>query len=295
MTWEVTVAGTLHVDDLTTPMGRSPRSHGGSAVFFALAAAQHARVHLHGIVGADEVDAFRSLLGPLPVDLDGLAVSRRPTFRWRARHDFERWIAVDTSCEPGCDPEWQPLLTAPGRGAPVMFLGSMNPRLQHQVLSQSAATLIGCDSMTDFTGTDGHEFLQVALGSDILFLNRAELASLLGAGVDRWMESARSLCGRGRLRAVVVKAGPEGAACVTSSGVTECPAHPVAAVVDPTGAGDALAGGFLGLCAGEERADDEVFVAALAEGTRCAAAAISTFGTAGLSGLSTTEFLAQEG
>ena len=86
----------------------------------------------------------------------------------------------------------------------------------------------------------------------------------------------------GRLRAVVVKRGPLGAACVTAGGIVELPAAPVAEVVDPTGAGDALAGGFLGYIAQLERADDAAFEAALAEGIRCAADAIVEFGTAGL-------------
>jgi sugar/nucleoside kinase (ribokinase family) len=52
--------------------------------------------------------------------------------------------------------------------------------------------------------------------------------------------------------------------------------------VDPTGAGDALAGGFLGHIAEMERADEADFKAALAAGVRCAADAIVEFGTVGL-------------
>jgi sugar/nucleoside kinase (ribokinase family) len=90
------------------------------------------------------------------------------------------------------------------------------------------------------------------------------------------------LCGKGRLRCVVVKQGPLGASCFTSSRAVDIAAEPVAQVVDPTGAGDALAGGFLGWCAQHERDDDDHFVDSLREGVRCAAGAIATFGTAGL-------------
>jgi sugar/nucleoside kinase (ribokinase family) len=79
-----------------------------------------------------------------------------------------------------------------------------------------------------------------------------------------------------------VKHGPRGAACVTAAHVVELPAAPVARVVDPTGAGDALAGGFLGFVAKAERSDDATFAAALGEGIRCAAEAIVDFGTGGL-------------
>jgi sugar/nucleoside kinase (ribokinase family) len=97
-----------------------------------------------------------------------------------------------------------------------------------------------------------------------------------------WRRAAGALCGRGRLRAVVVKRGPLGAACVAGTDVVEVPAAPVNRVVDPTGAGDALAGGFLGLCAGAERDDVDFFPTALEEGVRCAAGAVTAFGASDL-------------
>jgi sugar/nucleoside kinase (ribokinase family) len=158
----------------------------------------------------------------------------------------------------------------------------MDPRVQRAVIDQSSATLIGVDSMTVFIDSRPAEVRSLIEQVDVLFLTAAELAALSGS--DDWRSSAATLCGTGRLRAVVVKQGPLGAACVTAGGIAEEPAVPVAQVADPTGAGDALAGGFLGLIAHLERADDAAFAAALAEGTRCAADAIVEFGTAGLHG-----------
>jgi sugar/nucleoside kinase (ribokinase family) len=135
--------------------------------------------------------------------------------------------------------------------------------------------------MTCFTGPERDAVLEVVSGCDIVFLNRAELSSLVPEVPD-WQAAAASLRGRGRLRAVVVKGGPRGAVLVTSSSTLVRPPASVDAVIDPTGAGDAVAGGFLGLCAAAERGDDEFFSAALEEGLGCAAAAISTFGTEGL-------------
>jgi sugar/nucleoside kinase (ribokinase family) len=183
--------------------------------------------------------------------------------------------------EPGCDPEWRPRLTPEAARAPVLFLGSMRPSLQRDILAQSSARLIAVDSMACFTGPERDAVLEVVTGCDLLFLNRAELSSLV-PGAPGWEAAALSLRGRGRLRAVVVKAGPLGAALVTSSGITERPAAPVGEVIDPTGAGDAVAGGFLGLCAAAEREDEAFFAAALEEGLARAAAAIASFGTAGL-------------
>ncbi len=279
MTWDVAVAGTFHSDDLTTPAGRRD-ALGGSAVYFSLAASRYAPVHVNGIVGEDRVDEYRRILDRPSIHLDGMVVSSAPTFRWHAVHDFDRWVTSQESSEPGCDPLWEPTLSEPSRRADVLFVGSMRPALQHRVIDQSGAHLIGLDSMTEFIESEPNAVLALLARCDVLFLTDTELSALTGAG--DWRRSAAGLCGIGRLRAVVVKRGPRGAACVTAGSITEIGALPVASVVDPTGAGDALAGGFLGRAAVDERADAGVFESALAEGLACAADAIVAFGTAGL-------------
>lgn len=279
MTWDVVVAGTLHRDDITTPHGRR-LSLGGSAVYFALAASRYAPVHVDGIVGRDTAGEYAAMLRGAAIDLSGVVVSDGPTFVWHAVHDFERWVTSSESAEAGCDAEWDPNLNAASRAAPVLFLGSMHPRLQRAVLGQSRATLIGADSMTVFMREDRASVRAVVEAADILFLNAEEVEML--SGRESWSDAARELCGAGRLRAVVIKQGPDGAACVTRSNVYDLEAHPVERVIDPTGAGDALAGGFLGYCAREELDTEASFAQALAEGVRCAAAAVTTFGTDGL-------------
>jgi sugar/nucleoside kinase (ribokinase family) len=279
VTWEVAVAGTFHRDDVTTPAGRRDVL-GGSAVYFALAASRFAPVHVNGIVGSDTAADYRRMLDSPAIHLDGVVVSDLPTFRWHAVHDFERWVTSHESAEPGCDPEWRPLLPAPSRQAEVLFVASMDPGLQRDVLDQSSARLIGTDSMTEFIESRPAEVLSVVERVDILFLTSSELAVLTGD--DDWRASAAGLLGLGRLRAVVVKRGPRGAACVTAGAVIEMAAVPVPRVVDPTGAGDALAGGFLGHVARGGRADETAFDVALNEGIRCAADAVVEFGTAGL-------------
>ena len=282
MSWDVAVAGTVHRDDIITPAGRRPNQLGGSAVYFALAASSFARVHLNGIVGDDHAADFRRILDDARIDAEGMVVSDRPTFLWHARHDFERWLAVDTVSDEGCDPLWVPRLPDASVRSEVLFVASMRPSIQRQVVTQAQARLIGADSMTEYTGTARDAVRDVAHSCDVLFLNREELASLTGAPVTTWREEALAMCGVGRLRAVVVKSGPDGAALVTDDGVIARPAAPVRTVVDPTGAGDALAGGFLGACAAAERDDPGYFVTALDAGLRCAATAIAEFGLAGM-------------
>jgi len=280
--WDIAVAGTVTLDDVVTPEGSASAQQGGSAVYFALAASRYARVHAVGTVGADGAGSLRATVAGCDVSIEGVEASSLPTMHWWARHDFDRWVTAEERTEQGAYEAWRPMLPPAAVAAPVLFVGSMRPDLQVETLHQSRAHLIGSDSMTVYIGGRGDDVRAVAEASDVLFLNRSELSGLTGLDADDWLESARALCGRGRLRAVVVKAGPVGAAVVTASSVIERAAHPVETVVDPTGAGDSLAGGFLGACARAERDDDEFFGTALGEGLRCAADAIVAFGPTAL-------------
>jgi len=153
-------------------------------------------------------------------------------------------MATELAVERGCSASWNASLSRAGRSAHVLLVGCMNPHQQLRILAQSQAQLVGLDSRQDMIESQRADVEAGVSQADILFLNRVELAALVpGHGTD-WCEAARSLLGPGRLRAVVVKGGPAGAACVTRTQVIERPAHPVDRVVDPTGAGDALAGGF---------------------------------------------------
>jgi sugar/nucleoside kinase (ribokinase family) len=289
--WDVAVAGTVTLDDVVTPEGSASAQQGGSAVYFALAASRYARVHVAGVVGADGAEKLRSTFEGCDVATEGVVESALPTMHWSARHDFVRWVTAEEHTEAGAYDSWQPSLSAAAAAAPVLFVGSMRPDLQLSAVRQSQARLVGSDSMTVYIGSRGDEVRAVAQASDILFLNRSELAALTGAPAGDWLDAARSLCGTGRLRAVVVKAGPVGAAVVTASAVVERAAHPVETVMDPTGAGDSLAGGFLGACARAARDDDDFFAAALDQGLRCAADAIVAFGPQVLRRRATTAHL----
>ena len=109
MAWDIAVAGTVHIDEITTPAGHRADQLGGSAVYFALAAARFATVHLNGIVGSDARGRVRRAARPRRAcTATAWWSATLPTFRWHARHDFERWVAVDTTSEEGCDPTWRP-------------------------------------------------------------------------------------------------------------------------------------------------------------------------------------------
>jgi sugar/nucleoside kinase (ribokinase family) len=283
MTWRISVAGTIDSDQVTTPYGSSDVMLGGSAIYFSLAAARYVPVWLNGIVGDDWAERARDAVSRWPIHLDGLVVSDDPTSRWIATH-FEDGSTVDHFTDEGANSHWTGEIPASGRDAEILFLASMRPDLQLRVVDQCTPRLVGLNTMTFFTPQEDHTFRRLIDSVDMLFVNREEIASITGGPVADWASNAHSLLDprRGRLRAVIVTAGHQGAALVTAERVVERPAHRVAHAVDVTGAGDAFAGGFLGACAAAKRDDDAFLPTALDEGIIAATPAVITFGVDGL-------------
>jgi sugar/nucleoside kinase (ribokinase family) len=111
---------------------------------------------------------------------------------------------------------------------------------------------------------------------ECVILNDAELRQLTGK--PTLVGAAREILSWGP-RAVVAKQGEYGAALITTDGFFSLPAYPLEAVVDPTGAGDTFAGGFVGYVARMQGQDDATLRQAMAHGTALASFNVEEFGT----------------
>jgi len=254
---------------------------GGSALYFTLAAARYCPVRPVAAIG-DDGEPLVQLLQRPGVDLAGLARLPGESYRWHAVHAAGEAVPAQEEQGFGVYANWQPVVPAGAQRSQLLFLGSMRPEAQLGVVSQcQAAELIGLDTMRDFISGDPDRLRQLVGAADVLFANRAELEQLWPhpRGAE---QAAAELLGRGRLRAVVLKLGEDGATLVTGSGPRHYPAAPVNEVVDPTGAGDSLAGGMMGRLGQLRRVDDEALQLALPVGLAAAARAISAFGVRGL-------------
>ncbi len=102
------------------------------------------------------------------------------------------------------------------------------------------------------------------------------------------MKAARAVMEMGP-STVVAKQGEYGAALFTEEGFFALPAYPLETVVDPTGAGDSFAGGFLGYLASREDTSDEELRRAMTYGSTLASFNVEEFGTERVSRLTREE------
>ncbi len=247
------VAGTITRDDVRTPMGFNANGLGGSATYFALAAHHFAPVRVVATVGPDFNATFRQAM-PEGVDLRGVIDSSQPTYRWIAEHDYTTGRTSSETSHQGAYADFNPAVPADERETPIIFLGSMQPRYQHRVLDQlDHPWLVAGDTMRLYIREQRRPLEPVLERLDYLFLDRAEAMAL--AEVETVEAAAEQLQSRYRLRGLIIKEGPHGATLYRKHETIHVPAVAVDPPMDPTGAGDAVAGGFLGHLAQAQRED----------------------------------------
>lgn len=220
---------------------------GGSASFFATAASYFAPVKLVAVVGEDMPEAHLSFLAGRGVDLGGLERKPGKTFRWKGRYsnDLGSRTTLDTQLNVFAD--FKPVLPDGWRGAELLFLGNIHPALQLDVLNQvKKPRLVAMDTMNFWIEGEPQALARVLERVDLLVINDEEARQL--SREHNLPRAARAIRAMGP-KTVIVKRGESGALLFHEHGVFAAPAYPLERVIDPTGAGDTFAGGFMGYLA----------------------------------------------
>ncbi len=277
------VIGSIGLDRVETPFGSTEEELGGSAVYFSLAAAQFSPVRLVGVVGRDFPASCRGRLAARQIDLEGLLVADGETFRWHGayegRMDQARTVAVHMNVLGAVEPA----VPAGYRDSRYVFLANGPPASHLSALSQVCApAFVMADTMNYYIANARDGLLEVMQRIDALILNDAEAIQL--SGEPSLLGAARWVCDHGPTYCVVKK-GEHGSLLRGPGGTFVLPGFPHERVVDPTGAGDAFAGGLMGYVAAQGDVALPSLKRGLAYGTVTASFAIERLGPAALEGL----------
>jgi sugar/nucleoside kinase (ribokinase family) len=272
----IVVVGTVAFDSIETPAGKVDRAIGGSATYFSLAASYFTPVKLVAVVGEDFGPAHRTILHEKNVDLEGLvAVRGGKTFYWAGRYGEDPNERETLVTELNVFETFKPELPPSYRSSAWLFLGNIDPEIQIDVLDQVEGTpFVGCDTMNFWIRRKPHELESALKRVDILFINDGEAREI--SGEKNLVSAARAVLARGP-RALVIKKGEHGAILFTKEFRFFAPAYPLQEVVDPTGAGDSFAGGFMGYLARSSSFDAAHLRRAMFYGTIMASYACESF------------------
>ena len=237
------VVGSIALDSVITPFGETADTLGGAAVFFAMAGAVLHPVQVVGVVGSDFPESHLTALAKRGVDLAGVERQKGESFRWKARYSYDLNSRETLETRLGVFADFRPRIPEKFRNAKYVFLGNIDPELQLGVLDQvEDPTLVACDTMNYWIQGKRDLLLELLRHIDILMVNDSEARELSGD----WniYRAAHWILGRGP-KMVVIKQGDQGALLVDPNTIFKVPAYPLLEVFDPTGAGDAFAGGFM--------------------------------------------------
>jgi sugar/nucleoside kinase (ribokinase family) len=276
----ITVVGSIAFDTVETPFGIRERMLGGAATHFALAASFFDHVRIVGPIGDDFGEPELEVLATRGASIDDVErIEGGKTFFWRGRYGWDLNTRETLDTQLNVFEHFEPKLSAESRNSEVLFLANIQPRLQLEVREQCAnARFVALDSMNLWIDTAREQLLEVISLVDCLVVNDEELRQLTRR--PNLVSAARDVLALGP-RIIVAKQGEYGSALITADEFFALPAYPLETVVDPTGAGDTFAGGFVGYIARhlEDRLSSDVLRNAMAYGTALASFNVEGFGT----------------
>jgi sugar/nucleoside kinase (ribokinase family) len=286
----LTVVGSIAFDAVETEAGKRDRLLGGAAVHFSLASSFLAETRIVGPVGDDFGDEEYSVLHSRGVITDDVEhVPGGKTFFWSGRYERDINIRHTLETDLNVFEHFEPKLSQASRDADVLFLANIQPDLQRAVREQcTGARFTALDTMNLWIDIARPSLLATIESVDCLIVNDGEVKQLTDE--PNLVRAARAVMELGP-KVVVVKQGEYGSAMYTADGAFGLPAYPTADVVDPTGAGDTFAGGFMGYIAAhaDEEISDELLRRAMAYGTALASFNVEAFGTERMQTLSPDE------
>ncbi|MBI2893972.1 MAG: sugar kinase [Deltaproteobacteria bacterium] len=283
----ILAVGSVALDAIETPYGSRDPIVGGSATFFSYAASFFVPVRVVAVVGSDFPESAIAMLKGRGIDLDGLQRAPGKTFRWSGRYDATLTQRVTLETCLNVFETFRPEIPEAYRDSRMVFLGNIDPGLQRSVLEQvRSPKLVVADTMNFWIDGQRQSLVETLKLVDVLIINEEEVRLLAGDhNIVRAAEAVRRL----GPRILVVKRGEYGALLFQGPETFAATAFPLSSVVDPTGAGDTFAGGFIGSLAREGEITERALRRAVIYGSVVGSFSVEGFGLERLETLTAAE------
>lgn len=272
----IVVLGTVALDTVKTPFGLREEMLGGSAVHFSMSARLFTDVNLVAIIGEDFPGEHIKFLHKKGIILTSLIQSKGETFKWKGQYEGDLNTALTLSTELGVLSTFNPEISKEQRKIKHIFLANVDPDIQSYLLSRmDSPELVASDSMNYWIKNKRRSLLKLLKKVNIYVANDQEARDL--SGETNLIKAAKHLRSFGP-RMILIKKGEHGVLFYSDQYIFSLPAYPIEKVVDPTGAGDTFAGGFMGYLTKVKKINEVNLKKALAYGTVAASINVEDFG-----------------
>jgi sugar/nucleoside kinase (ribokinase family) len=238
------IVGSVAFDTIETPFIRREKIVGGSGTYCSLAASFFTQPGIVGVVGKDFPQETLELFRQRNIDLQGLEIKRGKTFHWEGKYGYDPNQRTTIKTELNVFKNFKPKLPPDYRAADIVFLANIDPDIHENILSQvEKPRHVAMDTIRFWIETKPKALFRELEKVDIFFANDEEI-KLISQEINL-IKAGKKLLKHGP-SLIIVKKGEHGALAFGKDLVFGVLAHPSEDVVDPTGAGDCFAGGFLG-------------------------------------------------
>ncbi|MEG8947451.1 PfkB family carbohydrate kinase [Rosettibacter firmus] len=283
------IVGSIGFDDIETPFDKIENALGGSITYISLAASYFTGpVSVVGVVGEDFDHKHIEMLENHNIDLEGLQIIKgEKTFRYGCRYHYDLNVRDSLFTHLNVFEHFNPIIPEKKKKYPFIVLGNISPQLQLNVLDQlENPKFVVCDTMNYWIDGAREELLKVLKRVDVLIINDSE-ARLLSKEPNL-IKAAKIISAMGP-KYLIIKKGEHGALLFGEEMIFSAPAYPMENIYDPTGAGDAFAGGFTGYLHKTRDLSFDNLKRAVIYGSIMASFCVEKFSTKGLEDLSYLE------
>lgn len=272
------VVGTVAFDSIKTPFGSVEKVIGGAATYISWAATFYYRnVKLVSVIGDDWPETEIHHLRARGVDTEGLQIRKgQKSFFWEGKYNNDMNSRDTLATDLNVLADFDPILPESYKKSRYVMLGNLTPDIQLRVLEQLTARpkLIVMDTMNYWMDVAMPSLKKVLSKVDLLTINDDEARQL--SGEHSLVKAANAILKMGPSY-LVIKKGEHGALLFYRNSIFFAPALPLQDVVDPTGAGDTFAGGFIGYLAQSDNIQYNYMKRAMIYGSAMASLCIEEF------------------
>ena len=283
------VVGTVAFDAIETPHGKTNKIVGGAATYICLASSFFTKnINLVSVVGDDFPKSSITMLENKGVDTKGLQIKEgEKTFFWSGKYheDMNTRDTIDTQLN--VLENFDPIVPEKFKESDFLMLGNLMPSVQKRVLDQmkKRPKLVVLDTMNFWMDNFLEDLIEALKEVDVLTINDEEARQL--SAEHSLVNAAKKILKMGP-KYLIIKKGEHGALLFGDTDKKEIfftPALPLENVLDPTGAGDSFAGGFIGYLDKTKDLSFENMKKAVVYGSILASFSVEKFGTENLENL----------
>ena len=276
----VLVVGTVAFDAIETPFGKTNKIVGGAATYICLSASFFSKnLNLVSVVGYDFPKKAIEMLKKASVNTAGLQIKKgEKTFFWSGKYHNNMNSRDTLETQLNVLETFDPIVPKEFQDSEFLMLGNLMPSVQKKVLSQmkKRPKLVVLDTMNFWMDLFMGDLKEALKEVDVLSINDEEARQL--SEEYSLVKAAKKILKMGP-KYIIIKKGEHGALLFSESEMFFAPALPLEEVLDPTGAGDSFAGGFIGYLEKTKDLSFENMKRAVVYGSVLASFCVQEFGT----------------